>query len=180
MEVHWTHFDDLPERERTIADRRLAKLANGHDDLLRVRLVARGTRHHRHGGNEVRVTCSARGQELVAVSEREELGLALDEALGDLERQVHRLREKRRDRRTERPALPPHLGVVDTVFADDGYGFVLTDAGDRVYFHRNAVSGGLDFDRLEEGQRVGLNVEAGEKGLQATALVAPPPDVPSP
>ena len=44
-----------------------------------------------------------------------------------------------------------------------------------MYFHRNALHGGLDFERLEEGQRVGLDVEGGEKGLQATVVRPPPP-----
>jgi len=42
------------------------------------------------------------------------------------------------------------------------------------------VKEGLDFARLEEGDRVALNVEAGREGLQATTVVAPPPDAPAP
>jgi cold shock CspA family protein len=68
------------------------------------------------------------------------------------------------------------MGVIDSVLHGPGYGFILTDAGDRVYFHRNALKQGLEFHALEEGQRVGLNFEAGEKGLQATAVMMPPPD----
>jgi cold shock CspA family protein len=49
-----------------------------------------------------------------------------------------------------------------------------------VYFHRNAVRPGLRFQELEEGQRVALNFEAGEKGLQATVVAAPAPDASAP
>jgi cold shock CspA family protein len=66
------------------------------------------------------------------------------------------------------------------VFADDDYGFILTDAGEQVYFHRNAVHGGLAFERLAEGDRVGLNFEAGENGLQATVVRPAPPGAPAP
>ena len=111
--------------------------------------------------------------------ERDALGLALNEALDAFEREVHELRAQQRDRRSQRPALPPHLGVVDRIFRDQGYGFVLTDSAQRVYFHRNALSG-LEFAKLEEGQRVGLNVEAGERGPQATVVLPAPPDAPSP
>jgi cold shock CspA family protein len=69
---------------------------------------------------------------------------------------------------------------VDRIFAEEDYGFVLTDGGERVYFHRNAVHGGLEFDGLAEGDRVGLNIEAGNKGPHATTIVAPPPGAPSP
>ena len=90
------------------------------------------------------------------------------------------MRDRRSDRRAERVAGVPELGIVDRVFAEEGYGFILTDAGDQVYFHRNAVHGGLAFDALEEGQRVGLDIEGGEKGPQATTVVPPPPGTPSP
>ena len=67
------------------------------------------------------------------------------------------------------------LGVIDRIFREEGYGFILTDDGEQVYFHRNAVKEGLDFDRLEEAERVALNVEAGNEGPQATTVVRPPP-----
>jgi len=67
---------------------------------------------------------------------------------------------------------------MDRALFDQGYGFILTDAGGRVYFHRNAVHGGLEFEQLEEGQRVGLNIEAGDEGPQATVVLPPPPDAP--
>ena len=70
--------------------------------------------------------------------------------------------------------------MIDEVLPGEGYGFILTDAGERVYFHRNAVQGELDFERLEPGQRVGLDLEGGEKGPQATVVVAAPPDAPGP
>ena len=74
----------------------------------------------------------------------------------------------------EAHAAPPESGVIDEVRADEDHGFILTDAGERVYFHRNALQGALDFRRLEEGQRVRLDIEGGDKGLQAT-VVRPAP-----
>ena len=44
-----------------------------------------------------------------------------------------------------------------------------------VYFHRNAVKEGLDFERLQESDRVALNLEQGSDGPQATTVIAPPP-----
>jgi cold shock CspA family protein len=145
-----------------------------------VRITARPTPHHRHGGQEVRLTCEARGREIVAARTRPDAALALNEALDAFEREVWRMRDRRTRERTARPASPPELGVVDEVLRAEGYGFILTDAGERVYFHRNAVHGGLEFERLAEGQRVGLNIEGGDEGPQATVVVAPPPDAPGP
>jgi ribosomal subunit interface protein len=166
---------DLEPAQRAEIEARLEMLAQGHDDLIDVRITGQKTRHHQHGGQEVRITCQARGRELVAARTRPDLGLALNEVLDTFEREVKRLRSKRRDRTRSQPAEPPHLGIVDRVFREEGYGFILTDAGEQVYFHRNAVKEGLDFDRLEEADRVALNIEPGREGLQATTVVAPPP-----
>lgn len=180
MEIHWVHAGELREEDREEAEARLASLAEGYTDLVDVRITARSSGHHKHGDKEIRITCDARGGELVAARTRPDLGLALNEALDSFEREVRRMRRRRRDRRSERPAEPPHLGIVDRIDRVEGYGFVITDGGLQVYFHRNAVRGGLEFERMAEGDRVGLNFEAGNEGPQATAVVAPPPDATTP
>jgi cold shock CspA family protein/ribosome-associated translation inhibitor RaiA len=179
LEIHWRHLDEIREEERAAVERKLRALSNGHSDLIDVRIAARPSNHHRHGGHEVRIACQARGHEIVAARTRAEVGLALNEAVDAFVREVRRLRDRRSERRPELP-VPPYLGIVDRVLHDEGYGFILTDGGEQVYFHRNALHGGLDFDRLAEGQRVGLNIEAGEKGLQANAVTPAPPDAPAP
>lgn len=180
LEIHWVHAGEVDEAQRLAAEARVRALAEGHEDLIDVRFTARSSGHHKHGEKEVRITCDARGMEVVAARSRADLGLALDEALDAFEREVRRMRERRQDQRREQPVGPPELGIVDRIYREEGYGFLLTDAGERVYFHRNAVHGELDFERLAEGDRVGLNLEAGDEGPQATAVVAPPPGAASP
>ena len=179
MELHWHHPETFREQDRALAEERIRDLARDHTDLIDVRISARPTGHHRHGGQEVRITCEARGKEIVAARTRPDLRLALNETLDAFEREIWRMRHRRTQQRREHPAEPPELGVIDEIRVDDEHGFVLTDAGLRVYFHRNAVSG-LDFEALAEGQRVALNFEAGDEGPQATFVGAPPPDAPSP
>jgi cold shock CspA family protein/ribosome-associated translation inhibitor RaiA len=175
MEIHWLHPEIVRDVDRESCESRLQDLAREHTDLIDVRIAARTTAHHRHGGQEVRITAHARGAGIVAVRTRADAGLALNEALDAFEREVWRMRHRRTQERTERPVGPPEAGVIDRVFASHGYGFILTDAGDSVYFHRNAVAGGLAFEKLEEGQRVGLNLEGGVEGIQATVVLPPPP-----
>jgi cold shock CspA family protein/ribosome-associated translation inhibitor RaiA len=175
VEIHWVGLSDRDGADQAEIEARLELLAEGHDDLIDLRITGRKTRHHLHGGHEVRITCQARGSEIVAARTRPDLGLALNEALDAFEREVHRLRGKRRDLSRSQPPQPPYLGIVDRIFREEGFGFILTDDGEQVYFHRNAVKEGLDFDRLEEADRVGLNVEPGREGPQATTVVAPPP-----
>lgn len=66
--------------------------------------------------------------------------------------------------------VPPH-GVVDRIFANEGYGFVRMPDGQEVYFHRNAVVDN-GFDALEAGAKVRCEVAEGEgiKGAQASTV----------
>lgn len=176
MQIQWVDMQEIRSDEREAIESRLLALSNGHTDLIDVRIVAKQSGHHRHGGQEVRIACLARGKELVAARTRPDLSLALHEAVESFIREVKRFRDRRDDRRSEQAPAPPLLGIVDRVFRDEGYGFILTDGGEQVYFHRNAVHDGLDFEQLSEGQRVGLDLEAGQEGLQATTVGAAPPD----
>ena len=63
MEIHWNHLENLTPVERSAIEERLRKLAAEHDDLIDVRIVGRSTRHHRHGAQEVRIACLARGKQ---------------------------------------------------------------------------------------------------------------------
>jgi len=180
VEIHWRNMDEIDEAKRGVIEERLRGLAEGHTDLIDLWITGSRSGHHRHGDQEVRLRCQARGREIVAARTRPDLGQSLDEVLDAFEREVRKLRDRRTDHRGTRPAEPPHLGVVDRVFPDQGYGFILTDDGLEVYFHRNAVQGGLAFASLAEGERVGLNLEAGEQGPQATVVLPPPPDAPAP
>lgn len=180
MEIHWVGFNELDDARRDAVEARIRSLLEGHRDVIDVRLTARTTQHHRQGDKEVRITADVRGTELVAARTRDTIGLALDEALDAFQRELRRLRDKRRGRRSDAPAEPPELGIVDRVPSGQDHGFILTDAGERVYFHRNAVKHGLVFEELGEGQRVALNFEAGEKGLQATVVYPAPGGTPTP
>jgi cold shock CspA family protein/ribosome-associated translation inhibitor RaiA len=181
MEIHWVSPEAFRAEQRSGVEERIAQLTRDRTDVIDVRIAARESGHHRHGGQEVRITCEARGKEIVVARTCPDADLALDEAIEVFEREVWRMRDRRAPQRgeRERPQGPPELGVVDEIVKGEGYGFILTDGGERVYFHRNALHGGLAFEGLEEGQRVGLDFEGGLKGLQATFVRPPPPDAPS-
>jgi cold shock CspA family protein/ribosome-associated translation inhibitor RaiA len=169
MEIHWRNAQEIDAEQRAKAAAQLEKLAEHHRDLIDLFVdVERASAHHKQATRRVEIRCQARGAHLVANGEGGDVALALREALRTFRREVERLRGRRRDARAERPAEPPLRGVIDRVERAGGFGFLITDAGERVYFHRNAVGGGLEFDRLEGGETVALNYEAGSDGLQAT------------
>lgn len=180
MEIHWRNAQTIEPEHRSVVEARIEELARENGDLIDVRIAIDEGLHHRQGAKTVRIACQARGAEIVSTRTADAAALALDLAVDVFEREVRKARRVKLDRRTRRPQQPPHLGIIDRILLEEGYGFVLTDDGERVYFHRNAVHGGLDFESLGEGQRVALNYEAGREGLQATALVPPPPDASTP
>lgn len=57
-------------------------------------------------------------------------------------------------------------GRITRLMRDRGYGFITTEDGKDIFFHRTALQG-LRFDSLEEGQSVEFEVETGPKGPRA-------------
>lgn len=175
MEIHWRNPNELSLDVQRATEARLESLAVGHTDLIDVWIDVQKSAHHRHGNDRVAIRCMARRSELVADGRDDELEPALRKALDSFEREVRRYRDKS-DTRNQRPAPePPHLGVIEQIFTEEGYGFIVTQDGRQVYFHRNALADGLMIDSLEIGQSVALNVEPGDKGPQATFVEPPPP-----
>ncbi len=180
MEIHWDDLGEIGEKVREEVEAKLRRLVAQHDDVLTIRIAGHTSRHHRKGGREVHVTARAKGKEITATRAGVDLGPALHDAVDAFARELRRLRERRGARPAQRAGGPPLLGLVDRVNREEGYGFALTDDGTSVYFHRNALGGGLSFEQLEVGQRIALNVEPGTEGPQATVVVPAAPDAPSP
>ena len=57
-------------------------------------------------------------------------------------------------------------GNIKRLIRDRGFGFITTEDGKEVFFHRSALAEG-DFDALEEGTSVEFNMETGPKGPRA-------------
>ena len=102
MQVHWHHPNELSEEIRGDAEARLQRLADGNTDLIDTWIDVARDAHHRKGNGRVSIRCIARGHELVALGEREDADLALLEALQVFEREVKRMRDRRKERRAER------------------------------------------------------------------------------
>ena len=97
-----------------------------------------------------------------------QLPAIINEAFGAIETQLKRTVARRR-REEKSHNGQPH-GLVEKVFADEGYGFIRTVDDDRqFYFHRNSVLHD-DFAELAVGTEVRFTPEEGEEGPQATSV----------
>lgn len=99
MEIHWRNMEGVEAALREGVERRLLALADGHTDLIDLRIAAKPNNHHRHGAQEVHITCQARGKELVATRTGADLGQALHDAVDAFVNEVRRLRDRRSDHR---------------------------------------------------------------------------------
>jgi cold shock protein len=62
-------------------------------------------------------------------------------------------------------------GTIKRLIRDRGFGFIRSEDGQEVFFHRSALQG-LDFDGLREGERVTFELERGNKGPRAVNVRA--------
>ncbi len=100
MQIHWHDASWLSDTEKTEIEKRIHTLAEqGHNDIIDVRITGRPSRHKGHTNHEVKITCDARGQEIVAVRAASKIERALHDALESFKQQVREMRSKRNDHR---------------------------------------------------------------------------------
>jgi ribosomal subunit interface protein len=155
--------------------RRADKLERFHPRIIRCRVaIEEPHRRHKNGNRfDVHVEVSVPGKVLAVdrepgdVNDHMDVYQALRDAFMAMERQLeHEVRARRGEVKTHEEH--PH-GVVARIFPADDCGFIETDTGREIYFHRNAVTNG-GFDELEPGTTVKFVESEGDRGPQASAV----------
>jgi ribosomal subunit interface protein len=166
IEIQTQHVEMRPEW-RAIIDERLAHLAERYPRLIRVHVTLKHGRHHVGGVEEVDILASYPGATLRAAKQEEDMRDAVHAALDALERELASHHERRRH--FAKVPGPRASGTIAGLFTDRGYGFIRTDAGEEVYFHRNSLHE-LDFSSLPLGLPVEFEIEQGQRGPQASRV----------
>ena len=66
-------------------------------------------------------------------------------------------------------------GTIRRLITDRGFGFIATEQGEDLFFHRNELQG-VDYNSLREGQQVEFEVGQGRNGRdQAVRVRLPQP-----
>ena len=60
-------------------------------------------------------------------------------------------------------------GTVKRIMREKGFGFISATDGREVFFHRSEVQN-VEFDKLQEGDRLEFGVTKGKKGPQAIEI----------
>jgi cold shock CspA family protein/ribosome-associated translation inhibitor RaiA len=177
LQITFRHMDPSPALEARIRQR-AEELDQFFDRITSCRVVVE-CRHPRHQQGklfEVRVDLTVPGREIVvgrdsgANHAHEDAHVAVRDAF-DAARRL--LEDHARDRRgaVKLHDVPDH-GRVARLLPQRDCGFILTEAGEEIYFHRNSVAGG-GFDKLEIGAEVRFVAQHSEsaEGLQASTVV---------
>lgn len=107
MQIHWHQAKWVGNEQKTQIEERIHALADqGHNDLIDVRISGNPSKHKGHTDHEVRITCEARGQEIVATRTGPKLERALHDALESFKQQVRSMRAKRKEHRAPRAIAP--------------------------------------------------------------------------
>jgi len=170
-------FRNMPPSEAIETDvrERAAKLEAFFERITSARVVIEAPhRQHRQGKlYHVRIDIRVPGREIVVSREpaehhaHEDAYVAIRDAFDAARRQLEDY--AREVRGSVKAHAPVPRGRIARLDPEHGHGFVETDDGHEVYFHRNAVVD-TEFDQLRVGDEVRFVEEAGEKGPQASTV----------
>lgn len=172
-EIAFRNVESTPAVEDKILDG-IEGLEKVYDRLTSVRIMVEDPNPGRESGKlyHVRIDMGVPGNEIVVHRKppddpRQDVVQAVGEAFDVARRRLRKFADLQRgDVKTHSPQ--PH-GRVLRLFPGEDYGFIESDDGREIYFHRNSVVNG-DFDDLELGTVVRFAEEQGEKGPQASTV----------
>ena len=185
VEIAFHNIESIPWAEEEIRSR-VAKLEHIFDRLTtcRVRVDQRANNSARNIPPVVRIEMSVPGKELVVSHEPDhlqqkfqspDLHNAINEAFRIAEDQLAEYKKQLQGRTKELHHDGPNqlLGQVAEIDPSGDFGFILTNSGGMLYFHRNSVLSG-DFGALRRGQEVHYVEEMGDTGPTASKVRVKP------
>ncbi len=177
LEIAFHNVSPSPALEENIRER-VAKLEKMYQRLTGCR-VAVEKRHKQHRtGNiyEVHIEMMVPGAKLVVSKEphrpkeryaNPDVYASLRDAFSAAEAQLKGFKEQQRG--DIKPHPPLFQGQVAQIFRERDYGFITTNEGKQLYFHRNSVMD-KDFDKLKEGEAVHFIETEGDTGPTAAKV----------
>lgn len=174
LEIVFHQIEPTPELEADIRAR-ADKLAKLYDRLTHCRVSVEAVHRQHRTGNvyECHIDMLVPGGELVVSKEPNrakekyaspDVHTSIRDAFKAAERQ---LKEHKRQLRGEvKPHDAPFQGQVAELDPGGDFGFILTNTGGRLYFHRNSLLGG-EFAELKQGDPVHYIETTGDTGPTA-------------
>jgi len=176
LQITFRHMEPSPALEARIRQR-AEELERFFGRITACRVTVESRHQHHRQGNlfEVRVDLVVPGREITVGRDaglnhaHEDAHVAVRDAFDALRRRLED--HVRSDRgKVKLHAVPDH-GRIARLLPDRDGGFIVTAAGDEIYFHRNSVVGAT-YDALEIGTEVRFVAREGEsaQGPQASTV----------
>jgi cold shock CspA family protein/ribosome-associated translation inhibitor RaiA len=191
-EVTFRSLKSTAPAEQWVRDE-IAKLTTFYPRIMACRVAVESPhRHHRLGSQyHIRIALTVPGGKIVIQHEprvragmrqagdtkfakhlelktaHKNLRQAIDDAFKAAGRRLQDYARRQRGSVKSHEPLP--TARVSKLFPDKGYGFITTQDGREIYFHRKAVLN-RGFNKLKPGAKVSFAEEQGEKGLQASTV----------
>jgi cold shock CspA family protein len=157
---------------------RVAKLEKVYERMVRCRVSVEALHKQHRTGNvyEVHIEMHLPNGRLVVSDEphhardqfaKPNLRTSLQEAFDAAYTQLKRFKEQQAGETKSHPAM--FHGQVSELHLDKDFGFILTNEGTQLYFHRNSVMNG-DFAALKRGDAVHFIEAAGDTGPTASKV----------
>lgn len=155
---------------------RAERLSRFYDRIMACQVVMSAPHRHQYKGRKyhVQIRLQLPGR-FIVVSRESERDLSHENAylaIHDAFRAARRELEddiRLRRRQSVKEGAVPTRALVQRIFPDDGYGFLVTPENREIYFHENSVLHNK-FRTLQTGDEVIFHEEMGEKGPQATTV----------
>lgn len=153
-----------------------AKLERIAERAVGCRVTIEAPHRHQHLGKHFRVSVDLAmpGGHVVAShagdidTGNEDAYAAIDQAFDRAKRRLEEYVRRQKGELRERES-PQRDGRITKLWTYEGYGFLETDDGLEVYFHRNSVLA-HGFEQLKIGSKVRFVEELGDKGPQASTV----------
>jgi ribosomal subunit interface protein len=176
VDITFQNLDSSPAVQQEIREH-IARLERLYDRITtcRVSVEAEGTQHRNGKVYNVHVDLVVPGQELVVSREPHKAKLrfaspdihtSINEAFKSAERQLIEYKQQLRGDVKVHVDEALFQGQVSQINLDEEHGFILTNTGTQLYFHRNSVMN-EKFDQLRRGDTVHYVETAGDTGPTA-------------
>lgn len=177
LEIEFHNTDPSPALEYEIR-KGVGKLQKLYSRLIGCRVSVEGRHHQHRTGNiySVHIEMRVPGKELVVSREphrpkdryaHPDAHTSLRDALDAAEKQLKEF--KARQRGNIKPHAPLFQGQVAELRPGEEHGFILTNEGSHLYFHRNSVMNGR-FEALKRGDSVHYVETVGDTGPIASKV----------
>ena len=175
LELSFRGLKGTPDLQSQIR-RRVDKLERFHSRITGCRVVVERPHEHPTGGHpfRVRIDVTVPPKHEIVVDKRpgdhdlgDDLTTVINNAFEATERQLKELASVQRH---EVKTHDEKRALVVRMHTEDDFGFLKTDEGREIYFHRNSLAEPDDWERLAVGAEVRFEETMGDDGPQATTV----------